>query len=338
YTLLDFGRRSSETEIARQHLVAANFAFDRKIQDVVFGAERTFYALDAAHAAVLSAKRNLELAQTDLGAVKESLDNGLATQPELLLAKERVAQSRYDLANARLIVREAQANLAVALGVAANTPIKVQTLESQAVPKALSGGVDELIQQTIAQRPDLAASVAGLRAREAAIKRAAAQWYPVVSLGADYGQRIWSYTLNGTAASGTNEPFYSALINLKWDVFTGFKRRNDDIRADAQLRAASADVKSLELTAIAQIWQAYFQFESAREKYRYGQALLASAKEAYDANIQTYRNGLSTIVELLTAQSDLANARYTFIQSKADLLTSYAAVAYAAGAIQTPPS
>jgi outer membrane protein len=46
--------------------------------------------------------------------------------------------------------------------------------------------------------------------------------------------------------------------------------------------------------------------------------------------------GLSTIVELLTAQRDLANARYTLIQSRADLLTSYAAVAYAAGALRIP--
>ena len=41
--------------------------------------------------------------------------------------------------------------------------------------------------------------------------------------------------------------------------------------------------------------------------------------------------GLSTIVELLTADRDLANARYTIVQSRADLLTSSAAVAYAVG-------
>jgi outer membrane protein TolC len=41
-------------------------------------------------------------------------------------------------------------------------------------------------------------------------------------------------------------------------------------------------------------------------------------------------------VELLTAERDLANARYTLIQSRADLLTSYAAVAYAAAATRMP--
>jgi len=39
---------------------------------------------------------------------------------------------------------------------------------------------------------------------------------------------------------------------------------------------------------------------------------------------------------LLTADRDLANARYTIVQSRADLLTSSAAVAYAVGAIEMP--
>ena len=65
-------------------------------------------------------------------------------------------------------------------------------------------------------------------------------------------------------------------------------------------------------------------------------ALLAASQESYDANLDTYRQGLSTIVELLTADRDLANARYTIIQSRADLLTSSAAVAYAVGAIEMP--
>jgi len=46
--------------------------------------------------------------------------------------------------------------------------------------------------------------------------------------------------------------------------------------------------------------------------------------------------GSITIVDLLTAERDLASARYTMIQSTADLLTSSAAVAYAVGAVEMP--
>ncbi len=69
YTLLDFGRRSSSAEAARQALAAANFSFDRKMQDVVFGVQRAYYALCAAKAAVTAARQNLELARSDFDAV-----------------------------------------------------------------------------------------------------------------------------------------------------------------------------------------------------------------------------------------------------------------------------
>ncbi len=119
YTLLDFGRRNAGASAARDQLAAANFSFNRKLQDVVFATQRSFYAIGAAKAAVKAAEQNVELAKTDDEAVARRVDLGLATQPELLLSRQRVAQSAYDLASARLLVREAQANMAVALGVAA---------------------------------------------------------------------------------------------------------------------------------------------------------------------------------------------------------------------------
>lgn len=85
--------------------------------------------------------------------------------------------------------------------------------------------------------------------------------------------------------------------------------------------------------AIAQVWPAYYEFQSSREKYAYAHTLLAANREAYAANSETYRQELSTIVKLLTTTRDLANARYVDSQSHADLLTATAAMAYAAGAI-----
>jgi len=92
YTLLDFGRRDAGAAAARAQLAAANFSFNRKLQDVVFATQRSFYAIGAAKAAVKAAEQNVELAQTDDEAVSRRVDLGLATEPELLLSRETVAQ------------------------------------------------------------------------------------------------------------------------------------------------------------------------------------------------------------------------------------------------------
>lgn len=331
YVLLDFGRRRSAAEVARNYLIASEFGFNRAVQQVVFGTQSAYYLLDSAQSGVTAAQQNLELAGTDFDAVKQRVDLGLATEPELLLAKERLAQSRFDLANARLQVHDAEAQLAVALGLPANQLPAVQSLQNQPVPRSLETSVDQLIASADRLRPDLAARVANLRASEANINQARAQFWPVVGLSADYGENIWNFTFASPRTVQTSQPQYAAMVTLKWDVFTGFRRLNDVRRAEADRQVATADLQSLELDTAAQVWRAYYEFESSLSKYEYAQTLLAAAQEAYDANLETYRQGLSTIVELLTAQRDLANARYTLIQSKAELLTADAAVAFAAG-------
>ena len=92
----------------------------------------------------------------------------------------------------------------------------------------------------------------------------------------------------------------------------------------------------LELETIAEVWRSYYDFQTALKKYQFAQALLAAAQESYNDNLDTYRQGLSTIVELLTADTALANARLTMVQSTAELLTSSATVAYAVGAVDLP--
>ena len=336
YTLLDFGRRSAGAAAARDQLAAANFSFNRKLQDVVFATQRSFYAIGAAKAAVQAAEQNVELAKTDDDAVSRRVDLGLATEPELLLSRQRVAQSQYDLASARLLVREAQASMAVALGVAANTPLDVPSLDSIPIPAGLGSEVDQLIGAALRSRPDLASQVATLGARRAAVDRAKAEFFPVVGLSGAYGEQAWGYRFDGTPSVKTGQPQYAALLTIKWDIFTGFKRLNDVRQAEAERDAAGAQLNSLEVDAISSVWRAYYEFQTALSRWQYAQALLAASQESYDANLDTYRQGLSTIVELLTADRDLANARYTIVQSRADLLTSSAAVAYAVGAVEMP--
>ena len=333
YILLDFGRRAADTQTATEQLIAANLSFNRAMQDVIFGVQRSFYALAAAEASVIAAEQNLTLARTNLEAVDQRVSVGLATEPALLLAKQVEAQSIYDLENARVLVREAQADVAVAVGVPANSAIKVESLKAQAVPAELGKQVNDLIDLAVSQRPDLAAQLANFRSSQSTVQRAKAEWYPVVGVEGSYGGANFGYSWNGATTIKGNTPAYSALLTLRWDLFTGFERINAIRETSAQSRAAHAELDSAELDTIGQVWRSYYEFQSALKKYQYAQALLAASQEAYAANIETYRQGLSTIVELLTADRDLANARYTLIQSKADLLISSAAVAYSTGAV-----
>ena len=86
------------------------------------------------------------------------------------------------------------------------------------------------------------------------------------------------------------------------------------------------------MKAIREVWKAYADVKTALRKHDFALALLAASEEAYASTLESYRSaGLATVLDLLAAQRDLARARTTEIQSRADLLTASAALSFAAG-------
>jgi outer membrane protein TolC len=331
YTLLDFGRSSQAAEQARQQLVAANFAFNRTMQDVVFDVQRAYYRLDAALSLQRAAEENLQLARTVLAAADARLRVGLATKPEQLLAKQVETRAVYDLENAKVAVQDARADLARTLGIPATWPVEIESLFDQPLPPELERDVDAFVETALADRPDLAARLAALRAADAATAAAQAAFFPTIGYVGSYGVQKWDYVIDGDKRVQNTEPVYSNVFSFNWDIFTGFQRLNAVREARAEAEAARAELAATQLDVIAEVWRAYYDYRAAVRKLEFATALLTASREAYDANIKTYEHGLSNIVDLLTAERDLANARYTLVQSRAELLIGAARVAYAAG-------
>src|SRR5262249_33857225 len=71
------------------------------------------------------------------------------------------------------------------------------------------------------------------------------------------------------------------------------------------------------LRALRETWNAYFDVQTAERKLEYATALVASAEGAYAATLATYQRGLGTVLDLLAAQRDLADARPTILHTRA---------------------
>ena len=130
----------------------------------MFNVEKAYYILAAANASVSAAEANLKLARTSLGAVQERHQVGLATQPQILLAKQAEAQAVYDLENARSMVHDAEAGLRQAVGVAADTAISIKPSQLDVLPKNLGNDVETLMADALKHRPDIATQIATVRA------------------------------------------------------------------------------------------------------------------------------------------------------------------------------
>src|SRR5215470_9854197 len=332
WILVDFGRRSAAVEQAGWEVMEANLHFNRKHQEVAFNVSESYFTLDARRAQLTSANVTLQQASAVAEAVQARFDQGLATRPDLLLALQEKARAAFDVQDAEGRIADARARLAESIGIPPSVPLKIAEISTLPLPTELPVTVEHVMDRSLVRRPDLAARLAAVRAREAEVKQARAQFFPRIGVSSSVGGEFGRYTFGNSENINFQREVYGAFLNFNWTLFDGFDRENRLREAAAQRGAAEAEVASLELRVIRQVWQAYTDVKTSLGKRDFALALLAASEEAYAATLESYRSaGLATVLDLLAAQRDLARARFTEIQSRADLLRASSALVYASG-------
>jgi outer membrane protein TolC len=174
WLLLDFGRRDADTDRARAELASANMSHDRTIQRVVVEVQRAYFKLESALGLRTAAEQDVVAARSVLKATEAKLKLGLATRPDTLIARQAFAQTLYKLEKRRADVFVAEGELRTRTGFPATVAIPIDMAAESDLPPMLTIGIDGIIDQALASRPDLASAVLDLRAREAEVRRAQA--------------------------------------------------------------------------------------------------------------------------------------------------------------------
>ena len=333
WTLFDFGRREALIDAGAQRLSAANLSFDRKHQEIAYRVAASFFGYQGALAKVTATQQSFEAAQSNSASVRAKFDQGLATKPDLLLALQEQAKASYDRQDARGAVTQARVALMAELGVSPAYSLHLTDLSKLPLPAGLAASVEKIADQALAQRPDLLARLAELRAREAEMKKARADFWPKIALRGMIGNQYWGgvHTSPGNQVYAASNLVDSAMLNVEWTLFDGFERTHAVHEAEAKTNSAKAQLEALRLEIMRDIWKAYADIKTELEKREFALALLQAAEASYAATQASYAQGFSTVIELLSAQKDLARARYTEIDSRATLLRAAATLVYVAG-------
>src|SRR4029077_2794234 len=118
---LDFGRRGNALDAAKERLMSANLAFNRKHQEIIFRVQSAFLALTSLQRKIAVAQSALDAARSVREAAEGQLQTGLATLPEVSLARQQEAQAAFDLEDALAKERDAQVTLAESIGITPTT-------------------------------------------------------------------------------------------------------------------------------------------------------------------------------------------------------------------------
>ena len=341
WLLLDFGRRGNALDAAKERLLAANLGFNRKHQEIIFRVQRAFLGLTSLRAKIAVAQSSVESARAVRESAEAQLSNGLATLPEVSLARQQEAQAAFDMEDVLANERDAQVALAESIGIPPTTQIQVTEFSALPPPAALEETVDKVIDQALGRRPDLIAKVAALRGKEAEVRRARAAYFPTLSLVSNFNTLAGRVQLTGGTLSkgwfSAAEPSGGVGLALEWNLFEGGATQRRVELAEAERRAAEYEVTAARDRAIRDVWKAYTDVHLAIRKLDVAAALVDASQKSYDAILESYRQGLGTLIDLLAARRELSRARFVELDTKLQLLNASSALAFTTGEPQQGP-
>ena len=331
YTVFDFGARAGRIDASKAEVLAANFEFNDTHRRVIYRVEQAYYQLLNASGQEDAARASVSNAQVVQQSAEERLKNGLATLPDVLEARSATAQAEYELQAVLGAEEIAQGNLATALGTSPTATIHTETLKELPTPGSIDDSVDLAISRAFEQRPDLMRLVAEIRSSNARVKEARAAYYP--SLGINVNPV--AQTLDGlqqTLPWGQTAGLTGGLsLSLNWTVFDGGARKNNVVRAEANVRAAEAQARAARDEIANQVWDAYSNLNTAFRQRLAATELLRAASQSYDSALESYNYGLRNFLDVTAAQRALAQARSTDVLARTQVLIALADLAFRTG-------
>ncbi len=312
--LFDGGRRFAELRANRADVDAAEANEITQRYSIALQVKREYANILAARESEAAARAQVQQAEAQLRASVARVQAGAATVSDSLRSVIQVGNARLALLTAQNNVRVASATLTRLVGtpfmVTAN-PIDTAAI---AIVQVDSGALlDEALRGPLVREAELQA-----RAARAGVTAARTSYLPTISAS-------YSYNGNGTDPYGfgndtTKRFLYGSQfqLSLNFPFFNNFSREDQIVRARIAEDNAAARARDLRLTAQQNMIAQLGALRTAEERVRIQQASVAAAEEDLRVQQQRYALGASTLLDLLTSQSQLNSARADLIQARQD--------------------
>jgi outer membrane protein len=311
-TLFEGGRRFAELSQSRADVGAAESNEVAQRFNIALQVKGEYYNILAARESEAAARAQLEQAEQQFRAAAARVRAGAATMSDSLRSVIQVGNARLALLTARNNVRDGSA--ALTRLVASQVTVTANPADTLDLPPT---PIDSMTLLQFAERgPAVRQAEAQFRAARAGVRVARSSYLPSVDMSFRRGGSGFDpyYGVGGGSLA------YSRTLSfgLNFPVFNNFAREDQIVRANVQEDIAEAQLRDARLLARQNLIQQLGALRTAEERIRVQQASVAAALEDLRVQQQRYNLGASTLLDLLTSQTTLNNARAALIQARLD--------------------
>lgn len=286
---------------------------------------RAYLQLRGAQSITASIQTQIDVALQTLSLTQNRQQNGLSPQLDVENARAQLGSLRAQLPQYQAQERQAMNGLAVLLG---QTPGSLDNelaavKPMPALPAAVPVGVPS---QLARRRPDVRKAEADLHAATANIGVSVAQLFPSISLTGQFGMR----NTDASYLDNWSSHFYSIGPSVTVPIFQGGRLVSSVHLSRAQQANAALNYRQTVLTALQDVDNALVNYRTDQDQVSGLDQTTEALQTAFDLASDSYRQGLSTFINVLDAQRQLAQAHQQSaearVKTSTDLVSLYKAL------------
>jgi len=310
--LFDGGRRFFDIKRTKADVNAAEATEVTQRFQIALQVKQQYYNILAARESQSAAEAQIDQANQQLRAAGLRLRAGAATTSDSL-------RSVIQLGNARLALLTAQNNLSLANATLTRlvasprmvTATAADTLDQRAVIPSLAE-----LEPLVEKAPAVEQAQAELQSAKAASRSAKTAYFPTLNMNFSRG----GSGLDPAFGLGDKRYAYNQSLNfsLSFPLFNNLSREVSVLRASVAEDNAEVQLRDARLAARQTLVQALGQMTTAQQQVDIQAASVAAALEDLRVQRARYELGASTLLEVLTSQTQLDQARTSLIRARYD--------------------
>jgi outer membrane protein TolC len=308
YELLDFGKREASTNLSRSQVQTAQDNIVVARRDLAFSAAQVYYNILFMRESIRVQDQQIASLVAHRNEMQKRVEAGVSTKFDVTTTDVRITQAqntRLDLQNQ---LRNQQVQLARLLHKPQQADIPVKgRLDYNPQPVNLAAELAKAAEN----RPEVKLSKDAEQTAELQAQLIAKSNLPSLGVGAQVGGK------NGYILPDINRVRFNTVgvAQLSLPIYDGNKNKKQRVEAAANYRAAQAKTQDTQEQIRADVRQAANNLEFSQARYDNAQQQIAQASDALNRAQGRYRYGVGQNLDVLDAETQLAQARLARAQA-----------------------
>ncbi|HIJ59142.1 MAG TPA: TolC family protein [Nitrospirae bacterium] len=305
-------------DMSKTELDSKRSSINRKKEEIILKILHAFSALSISKEYVSASQKSIDEAKEHLRIAELRYKNNLGLTSDVLRAQTALKEAEQNHLKSLKNLNVSKRALGVLLGLNESVDILDDHLPLRLHP------YDYYDKQSI-NRADISALKLKVENAKKNITLSETDYYPIIGVGG-------GYQLNDHRMPfGSEGTSWQVTAFLRWNIFDGTKREHERAKAKYLAQETMEHFEAMKKAVSYKVFEAYQDYESAKKAYEIALSALESAEEGMRLVRVRYENALSPLVDLLSAQSSLDNARANLTARKNDMNISMANLAYESG-------